>query len=215
MTEKKRSFIPGLVIILLGIVLLLHNLHIISQLEEFIGGLFFLTIAYFCLQVVKRNPRHVWSLLVGIFCFIFGIALLCKAINLLRGDLIGAAFFWGIAVALSYIYYRDQQKWWSIIPAGTCVTLGAIALLDALDITPADYNGVVFFLGMGLTFVFLWTLANDANKLKWARFPAISCLLLSLYIYIDQVITIGIDSLAAGLLILAGVFIVFRACKRR
>lgn len=214
MVEKKRSLIPGFIIVALGVVLLLYNMRVIPHLEELLGGLFFLAIAYICLRIFKNRPRQIWALLVGMFSFFLGVVLLCKTVNLLRGDLLGAVFFWCIAFAFACIFYQDKQKWWSIIPAGTCITLGAIALLDALKVTPGDYNGVVFFLGIGLTFVYLWTLANAANKLRWARFPAIACLFMAIYIYFEIVAHVGFDVLVAGALILAGLFFIVRAFKR-
>jgi len=215
MIEKNRSLVFGVLIIILGIVLLLHNTRIIPSSDDFFGGIFFLVVSFICFRFFKQNPRNWWIVIPALFCLLFAISLLFKNFYFYRDDLLGVAIFWCAAFAFGYIYYRDKKKWWGIIPSGTCFTLGTVVLLDVLDLTRPDFGGIVFFLGIGLTFIYLWTQANSVNKLKWAIYPAVGCLVLALFLYIESATRHGFDLFFSILLILIGLYFIIRPYKKK
>ena len=215
MKEKNRSLVFGITVIILGFILLLHNTGIIPSSENLFGGIFFLVAAFICFRVFKQNPKNWWLIIPALFCLLFGIALILKNFYFYKDDLMGVAIFWCAALAFGYIFYRDKKKWWAVIPSGACFTLGTVVFLDVMNLTRSDFGGIVFFLGMGLTFLYLWTQANRANKLKWAIYPAVSCLLLSLFLFIEIATLYGFDLFFSIILICVGLYFIIKPYKKK
>jgi len=215
MKEKNRSLVFGITVIILGFVLLLHNTGIIPSSENFLGGIFFLMAAFICFRIYKNNPKNWWIVIPALFCLLFGITLVLKNFYFYKDDLLGVAIFWCAALAFGYIFFRDKKKWWAVIPSGACFTLGTIVLLDTLNLTRSDYGGIVFFLGIGLTFLYLYTLANSVNKLKWTIYPAVSCLLLALFLFVEIATRYGFDLFFSIILICIGLYFIIRPYKKR
>ena len=46
MTEKNKNMLIGILIIFIGILALLINMNVIPNAEDFVGGAFFLVVAY-------------------------------------------------------------------------------------------------------------------------------------------------------------------------
>jgi hypothetical protein len=105
------------------------------------------------------------------------------------------------------VYFRQPDHWWAIIPGGVLLTLGfASALSEAFAIVE---TGGVFFVGLGLTFLFVALLA----KMKWAYIPATVLLMLGFFLGTPF---IGIMEYAwIGVLLVAGVVLVVSAAKSK
>ncbi|MBN2410342.1 hypothetical protein JXQ31_01545 [candidate division KSB1 bacterium] len=215
MKEKDRSLVFGMTIIILGMILLFHNTRIIPSFENFFGGIFFLLAAFICFHFYKQNSKNWWALIPALFFFLFGVALIFKNFYFFRDDLIGITIFWCAALVFGYIFYRDKKKWWAVIPSGGFFTLGTVVFLDVLDLVRSGFDGVVFFLGTGLTFLYLWTLANNVNKLKWAIYPAVACLLLSVFLFVETTTRHGFDLLISIILICIGLYFIIRPSKKK
>src|SRR5215510_12877326 len=108
-----RLWIGGL-LILAGVLALLENLRIISD----IGGIFWGVIwggvgLYFLYRLINY---HEWWAAFPAFTLL-GLALslfLPPALDSLGGLI----FFAGIALAFLWVYSTDTNRWWAIIPAG-------------------------------------------------------------------------------------------------
>ena len=157
-----RLWLGGL-LILGGILVLLENLSIISNVGGIFWGLIFGAVgAYFLYRLFVY--REWWAAFPGFI--LVGLALsnfLPKAL----GAYDGLVFFGGISVAFLWAYFTYTNRWWDIIPAGVMLTLGIISVLD--NVSGAD-NGGVLFLGLGLTFILLALLPGGSSR-TWALVP--------------------------------------------
>src|SRR5262245_800288 len=128
-----RLWIGGL-LIFGGILALLGNLSIISNVGGIFWGLFWGVIGvYFLYRLFVY--KEWWAAFPGFA--LAGVALSSILPESLEAfdDLI---FFGGISVAFLWVYFTDTSRWWAIIPAGVMLTLGTISVLD--EVTDAD-NG--------------------------------------------------------------------------
>ncbi len=215
MKEKDRSLVFGIIVIMLGMILLIHNTGIMPSFENFFGGIFFLLAAFICFYFYKQKPKNWWVIVPALFFLLFGVALIFKNFYFFRDDLLGAAIFWCAAAAFGYIFYRDNKKWWAVIPSGVCFTLGTVVLLNVWDLVRFGLDGVVFFLGTGLTFLYLRTLANSVNKLKWAIYPAVGCLLLSVFLFVETATRHGFDLFISVILLCFGLYFIIKPFKKK
>ena len=213
MTEKNKNMLIGILIIFIGILALLINMNVIPNAENFVGGVFFLIVAYLFYRLYQKK-RVWWPLLPALFFACIGVVLVIQNFVYVPDDIIGTAFFWCGAVVFGYLYAKNNRKWWALLTAGGCVTLGTIVLVDAFHLLAGDQDGVVFFVGLGLTFVLLYMQRNAENKLGWAIYPGVGSLLLAFFIYFQNAAWINGDFILPIVFILVGGYLIFHASKR-
>ncbi|RPI00727.1 MAG: hypothetical protein EHM72_08390 [Calditrichaeota bacterium] len=143
-----------------------------------------------------------------LFIFIGGMALLGN-LHIFHKELPGALFFFVLFVAFAQSYAQKNSRWWAVVPAGCCFTLGTILILKSYSLVDSRYFGFVFLLGLGLTFFYLWTL-RGIPPLKWAIWPAAGFLMLALYAWLEQINILDEKFLFALLLLLLGGFLIAR-----
>ena len=107
------------------------------------------------------------ALLVG-----FGVLFFLQSLGWLQG--LGSGFMWGILFAAAgflflYVFLRDRQQWWAIIPVGVVAATAVIALLA--NIVPAVETTALLLLGVGLTFLVLYFLPEGRGRQPWAIIP--------------------------------------------
>lgn len=94
------------------------------------------------------------------------------------GELVGV-FALGLPGAVfAAIYLRDRRRWWAVLPAGTLFSLALVALFGQLF--PGWSAAPVFFLGLAGTFSYLYLLPVPRGGQRWAIYPAIGCIALTL-----------------------------------
>jgi hypothetical protein len=123
-------------------------------------------------------------------------------------DNIGGAVFLG-AIGLSFwaVYLTGRERWWAIIPGGVLFTLAIVSALPSNFLGGADSGGV-FFLGLALTF---WLVALLAN-MRWAYWPAGVLGVFGVFLFFESQVYL-LSYIAAGALIVVGVFIILRSLR--
>ncbi|HUI87442.1 MAG TPA: hypothetical protein VLX61_01830 [Anaerolineales bacterium] len=190
--------LTGSALILLGVLMLLQHFSIFSRAVDIFWSVIFLAGgAYFLYRFALDLHGEWWALIPG-FALV-GVA----ASIVLPGQWSGLGFLGCLGISFLGIYLSDRQRWWAIIPGGVLITLGFIAVL-----TPtygARETGGIFFLGLGLTFLFVAILAS----MQWAYIPGVILLLMG--------VGLGYAPIAGALnyvwpaaLILMGLLLVFR-----
>lgn len=157
-----RLWLGGL-LILGGILALLENLRIISNVGGIFWGLIWGAVGvYFLYRLFVY--REWWAAFPGFILVGLGLSNFLPAA---LGAYDGLVFFGGISAAFLWVYVTDKERWWAIIPAGLMLTLGIISVLDEVSGTE---NGGVLFIGFGLTFILLAILPGGSSR-TWALIP--------------------------------------------
>ncbi len=172
MAEKKKHLAPGFIIVLIGFLLLLNNLHVVDMNRQLTWGIALLILGLIFIFLFVQNKSLRASLVLGIILTIFGAIIIFDSFNYFSDDLLGMFFLWGIAALFISIFVRNDRQWWTIIPGGLFFIFGVLVLLNLLNIFNDDLLGFIFLAGFSLIFWFLYLIRNEENKLHWARYPA-------------------------------------------
>jgi|GEM_PF-677923 len=163
----------GLILIGLGALLLLSNLGIIGGMGGVIGLLILGGIGAWLLnQYYTSRQRHQWLLFSG-------FTILGAAAATVTGDYAGIWFLALTGFGFLTAWRENDSYWWALIPAGTMFTLAGVVFAEQ-SIGWLD-GGVVFFLGMALTFLVIYSLPRHAQS--WALFPAAASAALALVVW--------------------------------
>ncbi|MBN1304098.1 MAG: hypothetical protein JXA13_06650 [Anaerolineales bacterium] len=124
----------------------------------------------------------------------------------LPGDLGGMAFLVSLGIGFWLWYLVRKDFWWAIIPGGVLITLGLEA--GVTDHVPGLDSGVIFFLGLAVTFALVVWLA----KAKWAWWPAGILAAMGLFVGIESFVASGFIW-GAALMVIGG-YLIFRTYKK-
>jgi hypothetical protein len=205
--------IGGILLIIVGILLLLQNLGIFEVLVALIWALIFAAAGLVFLYVFLTNQRTNWWAIIPGFALLGVAALIALDEFFPRvGDALGGAIFLGgIGLAFWVIYFLHRQHWWAAIPGGVMFTLALVTVASyALG---GDWAGGVFFLGLGATFGLLYFVPTPHGRMKWALIPA--AVLLVMGVLVTAVATGGLAFLGGAILILIGLYFLFRMFRAR
>ncbi|MBN1465259.1 hypothetical protein JXA02_05825 [candidate division KSB1 bacterium] len=214
MNDTKSKRILGSVIILVGLFALLINTHLLHGVRNLLGGAVLLTGALFFFSLYKNDRSKWWPLLPAALLAVLGVGVIFDSYVANASDFFGAAFMYTLFAIFAFVFARDRADWWAIIPAGACFTIGTVVLVDSLALLDTDLKGVIFFLGLGLTFLYLWSLRAEVRAVGWAIWPAGALLGLAVLIYADQTDWLRDELIFPLLVILVGVIIILNGARK-
>jgi len=159
----------GIALIVAGILVLIDSLWDLEFIKLFwviIGGLG--TVYFLSLYVSQRDQW--WWLVPGLSLFGIAIASLVAWINPSFGEQWSATIVLGM-IALSFlsIYIFENEHWWTLVPAGTLITIGLLTGMDGMY-DPSWGKGL-FVLGLAVTFTLIAILPTKAGRMNWAWIP--------------------------------------------
>ncbi len=212
MKREEKYILLGIAIILLGLLAFFVNHHWLTLRPSFIGALLLLACAWYFHQLQPAKTRYKF---MAVFCLILGLLLLVKFLWPGLGTFWGVLFLFTVSITFTSIYIRNDNLWWAVIPSGVFFTLAVIQLIDRLDWLSGSEVNAIFFLGTGLTFLYLWLNHKTRHKTAWALFVAIASLLLSFLLlfqtFLSEIDTHLLFSLA---LVVAGIVIIIRTLTK-
>jgi len=193
----------GAAMILGGILMLLDKTGLLKGATDwFWAGLLAIGAAIFLSWFFSDRSKW-WAAIPG-----FTLAGMAASTLLLdRIGLGGLAFLGAMGVGFWAVYLRQPTQWWAIIPGGVLLTLGfTSALTETFKIAE---TGGVFFMGLGITFLFVALLA----KMRWAYIPAAVLLLMG---FVLGTPFVGVLEYAwIGILLIAGLALVVTAARSK
>ena len=215
MDNNIRGPLIGGIIILLGLLSMASNFKIGYHLSTFtVAGLFFL-FSYLFFNIFMQNNKKKWALVLGIILSFAGSVYLLNLLMAIINSFIGAILLWLGTFICAYIYSKHPNRWWLIIPTGILFTLGTISIVTLLGLLRTDQVGIVFFLGSGLTFIYLWIQRSESLKLAWAKNTGIILLIIAIIIYFETEPWLNTDVLFPMILIAAGSYLLIKTATRK
>ncbi|MFX0140386.1 MAG: hypothetical protein ACFFDN_42500, partial [Candidatus Hodarchaeota archaeon] len=118
MRSKYLHIVIGVLIIIFGVLLLLHNLKVFYLNGQLLWGITLIILGGIFLRVHNRKSPKKSILILGIIFIIMGLFTSLDSFFFVPEDLIGT-FFLGIGGAIFIsIYVHNNDRWWAIIPGG-------------------------------------------------------------------------------------------------
>lgn len=201
----------GLVLVAAGILFLLQNLNLVVSAWGILWALIFAAGGIAFLWLFLRNRAVWWPVIPGLTLLAIAVLIALDSLELGLAERWGGSIVLaGIGIAFALIYISHQQHWWAVVPAGALLSLALMVALFPGDVPEA---GAVFLMGLGITFGIVYLLPGRGRRHTWALVPALVLFLLGLFV-------LG-TSIPASLflwpmvLILAGLYIVYRVLRRR
>jgi hypothetical protein len=158
----------GPLLIGVGVVVLIFNSNLLGTLPSLIWLVLLFGVAV-ALWVVGVIPH--WVRIVG-------VAVLYILAMSTSGDLAGVAALGFPAAAFAVIYLlRPKRNWWAIIPGGVLASIALLVLFE--EIFPGWDGAAIMFLGFAATFTTLYLLPALRGGKRWALYPAIGSIILT------------------------------------
>lgn len=214
MNAERRNLFIGLVLILIGGVSLLDNFRLFTFEPELFFGVLFIVGGYLFWGKYREEELARFLVLAGVLGYL-GCVMLLSLVPGLDGSWEGVLFFVTVAAVSCKAYINDKSKWGLALLTGIALTLGGVVALETNWWLDGEFTGGAFFMGLAMTFGYLFTTRNEDNGLDWARLPAVILAALSMLLLI-----IGLDHslgrfVFPGLLITTGAGLVLWNVRKR
>ena len=164
-TSNWWALIPGGIMLFLAMVLLMVD----NVGGEWIGTMFLFLIGLVFFAVYLNNRTRWWALLVAYIMFVLSLA---PAMASFGGDVpayYGAIFLFAVALPFFVLYFRADDNWWALIPAGSLTALAVIAAAAVAGWIRSESDGgyanAFLMFGLAITFAVVWL----RNKQLWAK----------------------------------------------
>lgn len=213
MDKNKSNLWVGGILIAVGLLYLLNNLDMIFVGEDVAVSIVFFSVGAFMFFKFSQSRSTGFLITAVLFTFI-GLVIWLESIPGIDDQYIAVIFLWFASGLFSYGFFRNTENWGFLIPAGILFTIGSMVWLD-LVLYDDDVLGSVFFLGVGLTFGFLYLVRNEKNKLDWAKIPAICLIAFAGFLFFVTSDSIVTDLFLPVTLILVGGYLVYHSTKQK
>lgn len=161
--------IVGFILVIIGSLLLLSNFEVINIDWKVVVGSGIALGGLSLLAIFLLDRKQWWAIIPAMIIITLGALILLETLGSdIRNRFEPLVIFGFIGLAFWMIYMNDNKHWWAIIPGGVLWSLGAAAFVTE----GVMRSEVIFFLGLGLTFLLLYLLPNPTEKIKWALVPA-------------------------------------------
>ena len=209
-TNFLLSVVGGILLVAAGVIFLLDNLGLIMLDWEMLIGPMFAIGGLVFLMVFILNTDDWWALIPGFVLMGIGIIVFMDDnMQAVADRWSGAVFLGFLGLAFFLIYFTHVNQWWAIIPGGVLLTLAGVTLVPG----EGDVSGVIFFLGLALTFGLVYILPKPAGKLNWALYPAGILLLIGVLVALGAANLM--DYLLPLVLLIAGGYVIYRSMRKK
>ena len=209
LTDRTRNWwalIPGGVMLFLAMVTLLVD----NVGGEWVGAMFLLIIALTFLFVYLNNRTRIWALIVAYVFGILSIAPMLAAYGEMAAYF-GTVFLLAIALPFYILYFRSENNWWAIIPAGVMTVVAVLATLGIAgwinDASSGAYANAFMMAGLAATFAVVWLRHNR----PWAKIVA---LVLAALAVASAFFVSAYEIFWPIAIILGGIYLLFTALRR-
>jgi hypothetical protein len=190
----------------------LAGVTLLESIESVPGGLSGAVFLWGCaipfIILFRKEPRFFWASIPGGFLAVLGL------LALLSSTRLGGAFFtwllfWGFGLAFAIVFLKQPSRWWSVIPSGVFFSLGWLALFQSARWAGGSAQAFIFFLGLAVTFGFLFLIRNEENRLQWAKYPAFVLLLISALFLFSALSWGAMVTIASVAMIGGGLYLIY------
>jgi hypothetical protein len=126
--------------------------------------------------VYFRSKKNWWALIPGYVLLLIAVMLLWTEVLGFNDDFFAGILMIGFAIPFLYVYFKDKQRWWALIPAYVFLLLGVLITLEEGFHVGDEAIAPGILAGIGLPFLYVYFRNRDN---WWALIPAYAMLILA------------------------------------
>jgi hypothetical protein len=169
MNPQRVRFI-GSALLLIGLLALAGTSPLLRLLPSFVWLVLMFVVGAAVWTMGGGRQPFVQRLLLYVGTGIFATAT--------TGKFAGTAATGFIALAFILVYLGNPRRWWALLPGGVMAANSLVLTVGAFF--PRWDVGPLFMLALAGTFTTLYLLPAERGGQRWARFPAIATILITL-----------------------------------
>jgi len=131
--------------------------------------------AYFC------DRKNWWALIPAYFLLLIALVIFFTEVLGLGDRFIAVFLMPGFAVPFLYVYFKNKERWWALIPAYVFLLIGTLITLDEFFVFGDKFIAPGILGGIGLPFLYVY-IRNRENW--WALIPAYALLAIGMMIFL-------------------------------
>ena len=204
--KKWWALIPAYFLLLIALVLLFTE--VLGMGDDFIAPILMPGFAVPFLYVYFMNKERWWALIPAYVFLLVGTLITLEELFVFGDKFIAPGIVGGIGLPFLYVYFRNRDQWWALIPAYALLAIGTmIALLD-FDLLRGLVVPAYIMWAIAIPFFYVYILNREKS---WALIPGgiIAAMGLAFLLGTD----IG-KYLFPAVLVLAGVWMLVRVLKK-
>lgn len=202
------TWVWGVLLIALGLVLLANNLDVWGGWEAPIWSLIFGVAGLVFVGTFVTDREQWWALIPGLVLLGIAVAIFVGEQSLVPDYAVAVFVLGGIALPFLLIFMMDRQQMWALIPGFTMSGIALAVLLEGIGLIGGTAMGGVIVGGISLGFLTIYLLDREQ---KWALFPGGILGVVALFI----VAAAAIEYIWPLVLILIGLFLLRGSLGRR
>lgn len=197
-SSTSLNWLWGSILIALGVTALLAQF--VPGLKGPIVASFFVAGGAIFFMVYMRDHEHWWALIPGYTLVMIGGVILLGTVGF-PGNFIGVFIMLAIAFPFLYVYVRNRENWWALIPAYVMSSIAGIIAFSG--ILPGKLMGSYVLFSIALPFFYVYL--RDREH-WWALIPAGIMSLIGVGLMLGS----GIPYVVPAVLIVIGIILLGR-----
>lgn len=194
-----QTLLWGVLLIGLGVLFLLRRL-----IPGVIGGILwsgaFAVGGLAVYSYYRKNPTQWWAQIPAYGMWVLAAIIALGTSPWVPGELIGAFIMFAIGFPFFYVYLKNNDNWWALIPAYVMSAIGVLILLSTFLSDELIGAYVMFAIAAPFLYVYL----NDRNQ-WWALIPGGITSVIGVGLFVS-----GIAFLIPVAMIVVGVYLLVR-----
>ncbi len=136
--------------------------------EDIIGSVVLTIVAAPFVYVYFQNKNNWWALIPAYSLLSIALIIMLTNINIIGEAFVAPLILFSIAIPFLYVYFKNKENWWALIPAYTMFVIGAMVGLIELNILEDLIVPAYILSAISLPF-FVVYFRNNENW--WALIP--------------------------------------------
>ena len=137
--------------------------------DDILGVAVLLLLAIPFLYVYFRDRQKWWALIPAYLFLLIALVMLCTEILGMGDEFIAMILMPGFAVPFLYVYFKNKDRWWALIPAYVFLLIGLLITFDDVLGFGEEIIGPGILVGIGLPFLYVYFRNRER---WWALIPA-------------------------------------------
>jgi len=164
--KKWWALIPAYIFLLIALLMLCTE--VLGMDDEFIALILMPGFALPFLVVYFKNQQRWWALIPAYVFLLIGLLITMDEVLRLGEEIIAPGIVGGIGLPFLYVYFRNRENWWALIPSYILLAIATmIGLLEFRLLTGLAIPSFIM-LAIAVPFIFVY-FHNRENK--WALIP--------------------------------------------